>query len=165
MSCNLPPNNLTATDSFWTVQYIKTQQTRNFAHSRPKTSPLRDRTSGRTTGSKIRGSTLPWHFRMLKHSYKFIFVQRVEGSKYLKTTLTNQNPIHEEINGRLTSGNVWYHFVQNLLCSTLMSKNIKDQKQNSCPLFCMVVKFGHSYWRRNVIWGFREEGAEKNIWA
>jgi hypothetical protein len=34
--------------------------------------------------------------------------------KYLGTTLTNQNSIHEEINSRLKSGNACYHFVQTL---------------------------------------------------
>ena len=46
-------------------------------------------------------------------------------SKYLGTTLTNQNSILEEIKSRLRSGNACYHSVQNLLSSRLLSKNLK----------------------------------------
>ena len=41
------------------------------------------------------------------------------------TTLTNQNSIQEEIKSRLKSGNACYHSVQNLLSSSLLSKNLK----------------------------------------
>jgi hypothetical protein len=51
--------------------------------------------------------------------------ERVEESKYLGTTLTNQNPIQEEIKSRLKPGNSCYHWVQNLLSSSLLSKNLK----------------------------------------
>ena len=50
--------------------------------------------------------------------------ERVEELKYLGTTLTNQNPIQEEIKSRLKSGNAGYHSVQNLLSSILLSKNL-----------------------------------------
>jgi hypothetical protein len=45
--------------------------------------------------------------------------------KYLGTTLTNQNDIHDEINSRLNSGNACYYSVQNILSSHLISKNLK----------------------------------------
>jgi hypothetical protein len=45
--------------------------------------------------------------------------------KYLGTTLTNQNDIHDEIKSRLNSGNACYHSVQNLLSSHLISRNLK----------------------------------------
>jgi sorting nexin-29 len=45
--------------------------------------------------------------------------------KYLGTTVTNQNMIHEEIKSRLNSGNACYHSVQNFLSSQLLSKNLK----------------------------------------
>jgi len=48
----------------------------------------------------------------------------VEEFKQLGTALTNQNSIHEEIKSRLKSGNAGYHSVQNLLSSSLLSKNI-----------------------------------------
>jgi hypothetical protein len=45
--------------------------------------------------------------------------------KYLGTTLTDQYLMHEEINSRLNSGNAFYHSVQSLLSSHLLSRNIK----------------------------------------
>ena len=50
-------------------------------------------------------------------------IERVEEFKYLGTTLTNQNSIQEEINSRLKLGNACYHSVQQLLSSSLISKN------------------------------------------
>ena len=50
---------------------------------------------------------------------------RVEQFKYIGTTLTNQNSIQEEIKSSLKSGNACCHSVQNLLSSSLLSKNIK----------------------------------------
>ena len=46
----------------------------------------------------------------------------MEKSRYLGTTLTNQNSIQEEIKSRLKSGNACYFSVQYLLFSTLLSK-------------------------------------------
>jgi hypothetical protein len=45
--------------------------------------------------------------------------------KYLGATLMDQNCIHEEIRSRLNLGNAWYHAVQNLLSSCLLSINVK----------------------------------------
>ena len=51
--------------------------------------------------------------------------ERVEEFKYLGTTLTNQNSIQEKIKIRLKSGNACYYSVQNILSSSLLSKNLK----------------------------------------
>jgi hypothetical protein len=45
--------------------------------------------------------------------------------RYLGTTVTNRNLIQEEIKRRLNSGNAYYHSVQNLLSSRLLSKNVR----------------------------------------
>ena len=52
-------------------------------------------------------------------------IERVEEFKYLGTTLTNENSIQKEINSRLKLGNACYYSVQNLLPSSLLSKNLK----------------------------------------
>jgi hypothetical protein len=49
----------------------------------------------------------------------------VKQFKYLGTTLMNQNSIQEEIKSRLKSGNACYRSVQDLLPSSLLSKNVK----------------------------------------
>ena len=63
----------------------------------------------------------------LSHSMKVdsSSIERVEEFKYLGTTLTNQNSIQEEIKRRLKLGNACYLSVQNLLSSSLLSKNLK----------------------------------------
>jgi hypothetical protein len=51
--------------------------------------------------------------------------ETAEQFKCLGITLMNQNSIHAEIKSRLKSGNACYHSVQNLLSSSLLSKNVK----------------------------------------
>ena len=69
----------------------------------------RDQNAGRSHSMKIDDGSFEW----------------VEEFKYLATTLTNPNSIQEEIKSRLKSGNACYHSVQNLLSSSLPSKNLK----------------------------------------
>jgi hypothetical protein len=44
---------------------------------------------------------------------------------YLGTTLTDKNCMNEEIKSRLNSGNAYYHSVQSLFSSRLLSRNVK----------------------------------------
>jgi hypothetical protein len=64
--------------------------------------------------------------------------------KYLGTTLTNQNDIHEENKSRLNSGNACYYSVQNLLSSLLISKNLKIKIYKTVIL--PVVLYGCETW-------------------
>ena len=60
--------------------------------------------------------------------------ERMEEFKYLGKTWTNQNTIQEEVKSRLKSGNACYHSVQNLLSSSLLSKNLKIKKYRTIIL-------------------------------
>jgi hypothetical protein len=68
---------------------------------------------------------------------------RVEEFKYVGTTL-NQNSLMEEIKSRLNSGNACYRSVQNLLSSSLLSKNIKINIYKTIIL--PVVLYGCGTW-------------------
>ena len=70
----------------------------------------RDQNTGRSRSIKIDNS----------------FFERAEELKYLGRSLTNQNSIQEEIKSKFNLGNVYYHSVQNLLSSNLLSKKIID---------------------------------------
>jgi len=72
------------------------------------------------------------------------FFERVEEFRYLGTTLTNQNSIQEEIKSRLKSGNASYHSLQNLLSSSLLSKNLKFKIYRTIIL--PVVLYGCETW-------------------
>jgi hypothetical protein len=52
------------------------------------------------------------------------FFERMEELKYLGASLTDQNSVQKEIRSKLNLGNVCYHSVQNLLSSSLLSKNL-----------------------------------------
>jgi len=70
--------------------------------------------------------------------------ERVEEFKYLGTTLTNQNSIQEDIKSGLKSRNACYHSVQNLLSSSLLSKNTKFKIHGT--LIMPVVLYGCETW-------------------
>jgi len=84
------------------------------------------------------------------HSMKFgnNFFQRVEKSKYLGIALTYQNSLEKQIKSRLNSGDSCCHSVQNLLSSSLLSKNLKINVYRIIILpffFWMAVELGRSY--------------------
>ena len=70
--------------------------------------------------------------------------EKVEEFIYLGTALINQNSIQEEIKSRLRLGNACYHSVQNLLSSSLLSKNLKIKIYRSIIL--TVVLYGCETW-------------------
>jgi len=70
--------------------------------------------------------------------------ERVEEFKYLGTTLPDQISFQEEIEFRLKSGNTCYHSVQNLLSSSLVSKNLKIEIYRTIIL--PVVLYGCETW-------------------
>jgi len=68
----------------------------------------------------------------------------VENFKYFGTTLTNQNSIQEEIKSRLKSENACCHSVQNILSSSLLSKNLKIKLYRTIIL--PIVLYGCETW-------------------
>jgi hypothetical protein len=64
--------------------------------------------------------------------------------KYLGTTLTDQNYMHEEIKSRLNSGNACYHSVQSLLSSRLLSRKVKVKIYK--PIILPSVLYGCETW-------------------
>ena len=72
----------------------------------------------------------------------------MEEFKFLGTTLTDQNSFQEEIKSRLKSGKACYHSVQNILSSSLLSKNIKIKIYRS--IIFPVVLCGCENWLLNL---------------
>ena len=93
--------------------------------------------------------------------------EQVEEFKYLGTTLTNQNSIQEKIKSILKSGNACYHSVQNILCFSLLSKNLNIMIYRTiilpvilygCEALSLTMREEH---RLSV----GESGVEECIWA
>jgi hypothetical protein len=82
--------------------------------------------------------------------------ERVEEFRYLGTALTNKISSQEEINCRLKSGNACYHSVQNILCSTLLSKNLKVKIYRTIIL--PVVFYGCETWSLTLRGGTKADG-------
>jgi hypothetical protein len=71
---------------------------------------------------------LSWHQNAGQHREIKIAnrsFENVSQLKYLGTTVTNRNLIQELIKRRLSFGNACHHSDQNLLSSSLLSKNLK----------------------------------------
>ena len=104
------------------------------------------------TGLEVSGDKAKYVFRSrgqnAGRSYSLDIDRRsfesVEKLKYLGTTLKTQNSIQEEIKSRLKSGNACYHSVQNLLSSSLLSKNLEIKIYRTMIL--PVVLYGCGTW-------------------
>jgi hypothetical protein len=70
--------------------------------------------------------------------------ESVEQFECLDTTLKNQNSIQEEIKSRLKSGNASYHSVQNLVSSSLLSRNLQIKIYRTIIL--PIVLYGCKTW-------------------
>jgi hypothetical protein len=71
-------------------------------------------------------------------------LERAEQCKYFRTTLMDQNFIHEEIKSRLKLGSACYYLVQNLVSSSLLPKNVKIKIYKNIIL--PVVLYGCETW-------------------
>jgi hypothetical protein len=87
----------------------------------------------------------------LSHSIKInnSFLESVEDFKYSGKTLTNRNSIQEEINSSLKSGNACCYSVQNLLISSVLTKNVKTMIYRSIIL--PVVLYGCETWSLTLV--------------
>jgi hypothetical protein len=96
---------------------------------------------------KTKNLLMPRH-RNAEHNHNIKIANRssdnVAQLKYLRTIVTNQYLIQEEIKRRLNSGNACYHSVQNLSSSSVLSKNGKNRicKTIILPVIWYGLKLG-----------------------
>jgi uncharacterized membrane protein len=88
-------------------------------------------------------------------------LEMMEKFRYFGTTLTNQNSNQEEIKTRLKSRNTFYHSVQNLSSSCLLSKNTKIKIYRSVILH--VVLYGCETWSLTLSEERRPRVFEKRV--
>ena len=81
--------------------------------------------------------------------------------KYLGKDLKDQNSIQEEIVSRLKSGNACYPSVQNLLSSSLLSKNLKIKVYGT--IIVLVVLYGCETWSLTLREGRRLRVLENRV--
>jgi len=72
------------------------------------------------------------------------FFESMKHFKYFAATLKNQNSVPEEVKSRVKSGIACYHSVQNLLSSSLLSKNIKGKIYRTTIL--PLILYGCETW-------------------
>ena len=85
----------------------------------------------------------------------------VQHFKYLKTTLTNQNSFQEENKNKLKSGNTCYHSAQNILSSSLLSKNTMIKIYTTIIL--RVVFYGWKTWSTILMEENRQRALENSV--
>ena len=105
----------------------------------------RDKDAGRSHNIKIYNSSF----------------EKVAQVKYLGTALIYQNSIQAEITNRLKSGNACYHSVQNLLSTSLLSKNLKIKIYRTTTL--SVVLYGCETWSLTLREGRRLRAFQNRV--
>jgi hypothetical protein len=105
------------------------------------------------------------HSQKIRQKYSIKIANRsfegVGKFKYLGTTLTYQNCMHEEIKSRLHSGNACYHSVQSLLSSRLLSRNVKVKIHKI--IIRPVVLYGCETWSLTLREGHRLRVFENRV--